>query len=164
MCIRDSGGAIPKELVPPFFQFFHLLLPLGQAADSIRGVLYFDGARSWPGITGLAVWCVIGVSLTAATQWWSKRKRENDPEAVAEAGSYEHQDDRDAIVDPTFEPPRPAHHRTLAGTVRLAGELPARGAVVTVTDSAGNQLARVDADTDGGYEVHDLPDLSLIHI
>lgn len=29
---------------------------------------------------------------------------------------------------------------------------------MTVTDSAGNQLARVDADADGGYEVHDLPD------
>ncbi|MCA1190559.1 ABC transporter permease [Saccharopolyspora sp. 6V] len=158
LSMPSSGGAIPKELVPPFFQFFHLLLPLGQAADSIRGVLYFDGARSWPGITGLAVWCAIGVGLTAATQWHAKRKRENDPEAVAEAGSYEHRDDGDAIVDPTFEPPRPAHHRTLAGTIRLAGDLPARGAVVTVTDAAGNQLARVDADVEGWYEVHDLPD------
>ncbi|GAB2685282.1 hypothetical protein GCM10027271_54790 [Saccharopolyspora gloriosae] len=158
LSMPSSGGAIPKELVHPFFQFFHLLLPLGEAADSIRGILYFDGAGSWPGIIGLVSWCAAGVALTAATQWYAKRKQDQDPEAVAEAGSYEHEDDGGTVVDPLFEPPQPAHHRTLAGSVRLRGDVPAAGAVVTVTDSAGNQLARVDADADGGYEVHDLPD------
>ncbi|MFR9728916.1 carboxypeptidase regulatory-like domain-containing protein [Saccharopolyspora sp. MS10] len=158
LSMPSSGGAIPKELVHPFFQFFHLLLPLGEAADSIRGILYFDGARSWPGIIGLVCWCALGVGLTAATQWHARRKQREDPEVTAEAGSYEHEDDTGTVVDPLFEPPHPAHHRTLAGAVLRPGGAPAREAVVTVTDSAGNQLARVEVDPRGAYEVHDLPD------
>lgn len=158
LSMPSSGGAIPKELVPTFFQHLHPLLPLGQAVDSIRGVLYFGGARVAPGVIGLAAWCLIGVTLVIFTQLRAQRAAENDPEAVDSAGSYEHKDDSGTVVDPSFEPPLPAHHRTLVGTISHAGGAAAGSAVVTVTDSAGEQIARVDADADGGYEVHDLPD------
>lgn len=44
LSMPSSSGAIPKELVPTFFQSLHRFLPLGQAVDSMRGVLYFNGA------------------------------------------------------------------------------------------------------------------------
>ncbi|GAB2749265.1 hypothetical protein GCM10027174_24560 [Salinifilum aidingensis] len=159
LSIPSSSGAIPKELVPEFFQFLHNLLPLGQAVDAMRGIFYFGGSGATPAVWGLVAWCAIGVALVSGTQWWQHRKKAEDPEVVDTGGTYEHEEEpSEAVADPSVVPPRPAHHRTLAGTVRDTAATAVPGAVVTVTDSSGAQLARVTSDADGTYEVHDLPD------
>ena len=103
LSMPSSGGAIPKELVPPFFQALHPFLPLGQAVDAIRGVLYFHGIGAAPRVLGLATWCAIGVVLVIFTQLRGEKEREKDPEAVSGAGSYEHEDDSGTVVAPVFE-------------------------------------------------------------
>lgn len=157
LSMPSSSGAIPKELVPPFFQSLHRFLPLGQAVDSMRGILYFDGAGALPGVLGLCVWCALGVALVVFNQVRASRKQADDPEAATTAGTYEHEDDSDVVVDPVLEAPKPKHHHTLTGTVRDADGRPVPGAVVTVTDSGGMQLAHLLTSSDGRYEVHDLP-------
>ncbi|GAA4882463.1 carboxypeptidase regulatory-like domain-containing protein [Saccharopolyspora cebuensis] len=154
LSMPSSGGAIPKELVPPFFQALHPLLPLGQTVDAMRGIMYFDGAGVAPGVLGLCVWLVVGVGLVAFNEFRARRGGEAED---AEAGGYEHEDEGDAVVDPLLAAPKPVHHRTLAGVVRDASGEPVPGAIITVTDTSGMQLARIVAARDGGYEVQDLP-------
>ncbi|SFS78675.1 carboxypeptidase regulatory-like domain-containing protein [Saccharopolyspora flava] len=158
LSMPSSSGAIPKELVPPFFQALHPFLPLGQAVDAMRGILYFDGVGAPRAILGLCCWCAFGVALVGGHQWWVRRKAGTDPEVVTTAGTYEHEDDGDVIVDPILEAPKPRKHRTLAGTVRDERGTPIPGAILTMTDQSGQQLARVVASTGGEYEVHDLPE------
>lgn len=157
LSMPSSSGAIPKELVPPFFQSLHRFLPLGQTVDSMRGILYFHGVGAPQAIGGLVCWCALGVVLVAFNEWRVHRRSASDPEVVTTGGTYEHEDDSGVVLDPSFEPPKPTHHRTLAGEVRGADGAPVSGAIVTVTDAAGMQLARVLTDGGGGYEVHDLP-------
>ncbi|MGP4017007.1 carboxypeptidase regulatory-like domain-containing protein [Saccharopolyspora sp. 5N708] len=157
LSMPSSSGAIPKELVPSFFQSLHRFLPLGQAVDSMRGILYFNGAGALPAVLGLVAWCAFGVLLVVFNQLRTRRKQAADPEAVTVAGSYEHEDDSGVVVDPAIEAPKPAHHHTLAGTVSAAGGASVPGAIVTVTDSTGTQLAHLVTSNSGEYEVHDLP-------
>ncbi len=157
LSMPSSSGAIPKELVPTFFQSLHRFLPLGQAVDSMRGILYFNGAGALPAVLGLVAWCALGVVLVVFNQLRVKRKQAADPEVVTTGGTYEHEDDSDVVVDPALEAPAPRHHHTLAGTVLASGGAPVPGAIVTVTDSTGGQLAHLVTSNTGGYEVHDLP-------
>lgn len=158
LSMPSSGGAIPKELVPPFFQALHGVLPLGQAVDSMRGILYFDGVGAARGILGLCCWFAFGIALVVGHQWWVRRKAGADPEAVTAAGTYEHEDDDGVVLDPVFEAPKPRRHRTLSGAVRDGAGTPVPGAVLTITDQSGLQLARLVASPAGEYEVHDLPE------
>ncbi|MCI2418242.1 carboxypeptidase regulatory-like domain-containing protein [Saccharopolyspora sp. K220] len=157
LSMPSSSGAIPKELVPAFFQSLHRFLPLGQAVDSMRGILYFNGVGAPPAVLGLAAWWLLGVLLVVFNQLRMRRKQAADPEAVTDAGTYEHEDDSGVVVDPAIEAPKPAHHHTLAGTVLATGGAPVPGAIVTVTDSTGTQLAHLVTSNSGEYEVHDLP-------
>ncbi|MDI2028090.1 carboxypeptidase regulatory-like domain-containing protein [Saccharopolyspora sp. TS4A08] len=156
LSMPSSGGAIPKELVPPFFQALHGFLPLGQAVDAMRGILYFDGVGAPRGIIGLCCWYALGIALVVGHRLWVRRK--GDPAAVTAAGTYEHEDDGDVVVDPVLEAPKPRKHRTLSGTVRDGDGTPVPGAILTITDQSGLQLARLVTSTDGEYEVHDLPE------
>ncbi|WP_211840449.1 carboxypeptidase regulatory-like domain-containing protein [Saccharopolyspora hirsuta] len=157
LSMPSSSGAIPKELVPPFFQSLHRFLPLGQAVDSMRGILYFNGAGALPAVLGLCAWCAFGVALVVFNQVRARRKQASDPEVVTTAGTYEHEDDSGVVVDPAIEAPVPRYHHTLAGTVRDGSGEPVAGAIVTVTDAGGVQLAHLVTGGDGEYEVHDLP-------
>ncbi|MEB3369912.1 carboxypeptidase regulatory-like domain-containing protein [Saccharopolyspora mangrovi] len=159
LSMPSSGGAIPKEVVPPFFQALHGFLPLGQAVDAMRGILYFDGVGAPRGIIGLCCWFALGIALVAGHRWWVRRKAGTDPESVTAAGSYEHEDDAaGVVVDPVLEAPKPRKHRTLSGSVRDEDGTPVPGAILTITDQSGMQLARLVASTSGEYEVHDLPE------
>ncbi|MER7012728.1 carboxypeptidase regulatory-like domain-containing protein [Saccharopolyspora sp. NPDC000359] len=157
LSMPSSSGAIPKELVPPFFQSLHRFLPLGQAVDAMRGILYFDGVGALPAVLGLCAWCAIGVALVVVNQVRTKRKQAADPEVVTTAGTYEHEDDSGVVVDPAIEAPVPRYHHTLVGTVRDGAGEPVAGAIVTVTDAGGVQLAHLVTGGGGEFEVHDLP-------
>ncbi|GAB3496887.1 carboxypeptidase regulatory-like domain-containing protein [Nocardiopsis coralliicola] len=125
-----SGGAIPLAMVPDFFQALHPFLPMGQAMDAIRGLLYFNGV----GVAGpsavLVAWLVLGGLLAAA----GFRKEKRDAEGADGDG--------------------PA----LAGTVTGDGGAPLPGAVVTVLDHAGAHVAELEAGEDGAYRGTGLPE------
>lgn len=157
LSIPSSGGAIPKHLVPPFFQGLHPYLPLGQTMDAMRGLVYFNGVGMWHGVIVLAVWIAAGVALVSVNHWRAMRNSSEETGAVADSGNYEHEDDGDVVVDPTFEPPRPVRHRSLTGTVVDSGAAPVPAAMVTLTDPAGTQLARIATNARGEYEASDLP-------
>ncbi len=157
LSMPSSGGAIPKEMVPSFFQALHPVFPLGQTVDSLRGLLYFNGNGVLPGVAGLACWWVLGAALVVFNHWREKRKQSDDPATPATEGGYEHDED-DVPVDPVFEPPRPSSHRSLSGHVLDVGGEPVAGSVVTVTDATGVQLDRDITSNTGHYEVRHLPD------
>ncbi|MER5598697.1 hypothetical protein [Streptomyces sp. NPDC002265] len=39
-----TSGVVPVAMLPVFFQHVHAVMPLGNAVDALRGVLYFHGA------------------------------------------------------------------------------------------------------------------------
>ncbi|MFC6153461.1 ABC transporter permease [Nocardioides yefusunii] len=63
--VPASGLAMSLESMPGFFQVMHHVLPLGQAGEAIRSVIYFDAADAWPHVAVLAVGFVVTVVLAA---------------------------------------------------------------------------------------------------
>ena len=64
--IPASGG--PGNLArfePAFLRLLHPALPLGAAADAVRGAVYFDGYGTAGPVWVLAVWAVAGVTALA---------------------------------------------------------------------------------------------------
>ncbi|WP_245560142.1 carboxypeptidase regulatory-like domain-containing protein [Actinopolyspora halophila] len=161
LSIPSSGGAIPKELVPGFFQSLHLVMPLGQAVHAVRGILYFDGTGALGATLGLSAWVLLGVALVVLNQVLVRRRSRTAAaeESTADTGGgYEHADDGDVTVDPVLEAPEPVRHRTLAGSVTDGSGAAVPGASVTVTDGRGVQLARMLTSPDGTYKVQELPE------
>nr|WP_246300545.1 carboxypeptidase regulatory-like domain-containing protein [Actinopolyspora biskrensis] len=161
LSLPSSGGAIPKELVPGFFQSLHLVMPLGQAVHAMRGILYFDGTGALGATLGLSAWVLLGVALVVLNQVLVRRRSRTGSagESAADTGGgYEHVDDSDVTVDPALEAPEPVHRRTLAGSVTDGSGAAVPGASVTVTDGRGVQLARMLTSPDGGYKVQELPE------
>ncbi|WP_347567548.1 carboxypeptidase regulatory-like domain-containing protein [Actinopolyspora sp. BKK1] len=161
LSLPSSSGAIPKDLVPGFFQSLHLVMPLGQAVHAMRGILYFEGTGALGATLGLSAWVLLGVALVVFNQLLVRRRSRAGAAAgsTAEtAGGYEHVDDGDVVVDPAVEPPEPVRHRTLAGSVTDASGAAVPGASVTVTDGRGVQLARMLTSPDGSYKVEELPE------
>lgn len=157
LSIPASGGAIPMQLVPPFFQGLHPFLPLGQTMDAMRGLVYFDGVGVWHGVLVLAAWIAVGIGLVSVNHWRALRNSSEGAEAASDPDGYEHEDDG-AVVDPVFESPRPVRHRSLVGTAVDGGGAPVPAAMVTLTDPVGTQLARISTNSRGEYEATDLPD------
>jgi nucleotide-binding universal stress UspA family protein len=66
MPASSSGG--PANLArfgPAFLRPLHPALPLGAAADAVRGAVYFDGYGTAGPVWVLAVWVVVGVTALA---------------------------------------------------------------------------------------------------
>jgi hypothetical protein len=154
LSVPSSGGAVPKELVHPFFQSLHWVLPLGQAVEAIRGVLYFDNVHTVPGALGLLAWWALGVLLVVVDHL---RKQRSSTQDEAGSGEYEDVPEEDVVVDPSLQAPEQDPDRTLTGKVVDSQGNPVRGAIVTVTDARGVQLARIITSRTGEYRVHHLP-------
>ncbi|MBA8825045.1 hypothetical protein FHX42_002396 [Saccharopolyspora lacisalsi] len=151
LSIPSSGGAIPKEMVPSFFQSLHSIMPLGQAVDAMRGVLYFRGNEVlWP-VVGLLIWCAVGAALIVFDAWRNRRKqaaRQDSTESTERASEA-------AAEEPdTHAHPLPM----LTGTVSGRDGSAIEAAVITIADSTGNQLARVHTSPEGEYAVESLPE------
>ncbi|GAB3555317.1 hypothetical protein J2S53_003942 [Actinopolyspora lacussalsi] len=73
LSLPSSGGAIPLHFVHPIFQFLHHIMPLGNAVDAMRGVLYFDGAGAVRGTLVLCSWVVLGVALVVFNHFRAER-------------------------------------------------------------------------------------------
>ncbi|WP_327658936.1 MULTISPECIES: carboxypeptidase regulatory-like domain-containing protein [unclassified Streptomyces] len=160
MSIPTSGGAVPAPLLPEFFQGVHAVMPLANAVDALRGVLYFDGAGVLKPLLVLCGWIVAGLALLALDH--ARHRRAAADEAAP-------------VDDPAAETPVPTalpaqrHHfgepvPTLTGVVVDAAHEPLRGAAVVVLDGRGRQLVSTFTDDRGRYAVAGLPEdhLSLV--
>ncbi|MFF1396301.1 carboxypeptidase regulatory-like domain-containing protein [Streptomyces sp. NPDC058287] len=157
MSIPTSGGAVPAPLLPEFYQNVHAVMPLANAIDALRGILYFGGAGVLKPVLVLCGWIAGGVALLALDHGRHRRAALED--ALAEPPAD----------DPALETPVPAalpvhrHHfgepvPALAGLVRDVDQEPVRGAVVVVLDSRGRQLVSTVTDEQGRYAVTGLPE------
>lgn len=61
--VPSSGLAMSLDSMPGFFQVIHHLLPLGQAGEALRSVIYFDASDAWPHVAVLAGWLVAAAAL-----------------------------------------------------------------------------------------------------
>ncbi|MGY0489732.1 carboxypeptidase regulatory-like domain-containing protein [Streptomyces sp. WG-D5] len=160
MSIPTSGGAVPAPLLPEFYQHVNAVMPLANAVDALRGVLYFAGAGALKPLLVLCGWIAAGLALLGLD--WLRHRDTTEPGAPP-------------LDDPAAETPVPtalptqAHHfgelePALTGTVTGEGPEPLRGAAVVVLDGRGRQLLSTFTDDQGRYAVAGLPEdhLSLV--
>jgi hypothetical protein len=158
-----SSGLVPVQLLPGFFQALHAVMPLGNAVDALRGVLYFDGAGVLKPVLVLCGWITAGTALLGLDAWhhhrMAVRRGEQDLEDIPEP----------PVEDPSLETPTPTalpvhpHHfgeplPMLEGTVRDGEQQPVPHAAVTVMDTGGRQLVRTTTNARGEYAVTGLPE------
>lgn len=160
-----TSGVAPVPLLPTFFQDLHLVMPLGNAVDALKGVLYFDDAGVLRPVLVLCAWITAGLTLLGLDAWRHHR----------EAALGEAEDEQDDIPEPPVEDPSveaptptalPVHHHhhfgeplpMLEGIVRDDEQQPVRHAAVTVMDTRGQQLVRTTTNAQGEYAVTGLPE------
>ncbi|MGW0697706.1 MULTISPECIES: carboxypeptidase regulatory-like domain-containing protein [unclassified Streptomyces] len=159
-----SSGVAPVPLLPTFFQDLHVVMPLGNAVDALKGVLYFDNAGVLTPVLVLCAWITAGLALMGLDAWRHHR-------LAARSGAEDEQEDipEPPVEDPSVEAPTPTalpvhrHHfgeplPMLEGTVRNDEQQPVRHAAVTVMDTSGRQLVRTTTNAQGEYAVTGLPE------
>ncbi|MGR6973869.1 carboxypeptidase regulatory-like domain-containing protein [Streptomyces cynarae] len=159
-----SSGVAPVQLLPGFFQGLHAVMPLGNAVDALKGVLYFDGAGVLKPVLVLCAWTTAGMALLGLDAWRHHRM-------AVRRGPEDEQEDvpEPPVEDPSVEAPAPTalpvhrHHfgeplPMLEGTVHDGEQQPLRHAAVTVMDAGGRQLVRTATNARGEYAVTGLPE------
>ncbi|MEU9451849.1 carboxypeptidase regulatory-like domain-containing protein [Streptomyces sp. NPDC048277] len=159
-----SSGLVPVPLLPRFFQVLHTVMPLGNAVDGLKGILYFNDAGVLKPVLVLCTWITAGMALLGLDAWRHHRM-------AARQGTEVQQEDvpEPPVEDPSVEAPTPTalpvhpHHfgellPMLEGTVRDGEQQPVRHAAVTVMDTAGRQLVRTTTNAGGEYAVTGLPE------
>jgi hypothetical protein len=134
LSIPSSGGAIPWQMVPGFIRVLHPVMPLGQAIDAVRGILYFHGHGVAGPVLCLVGWLAVGVALLVLAS-----KQATKTVHVAAAG---------------IEEPGPAalgQPRVLVGEVLESDGSPVQRATVTITDHTGQQIGHIALDENGLY-------------
>ncbi|MER5177248.1 carboxypeptidase regulatory-like domain-containing protein [Streptomyces sp. NPDC002896] len=164
LSIPTSGGAVPAPMLPTFFQYVHAVMPLANAVDALRGVLYFDGAGVLKPVLVLCAWIAAGAALLGLDAWLRNRRA-----AGQNADGDEEEVEEPPVDDPALEMPTPTalpvhpHHfgepiPMLVGTVHDSEQQPVRGASVTVMDTKGRQLVRTTTNEHGEYAATGLPE------
>lgn len=159
-----TSGVAPVPMLPAFFQHVHYVMPLGNAMDALRGVLYFHGAGVLRPLLVLCAWTMAGVGLLGLDAW-----RQHRAAARRDPGAWPDDVASPPVEDPSVEIATPVampggrHHfgepvPSLVGTVRDGALLPLRHAAVTVMDNGGRQLVRAATNARGEYAVGGLPE------
>jgi Protein of unknown function (DUF3533)/Carboxypeptidase regulatory-like domain len=153
----SSGVAVPVDLLPGFFRFLHPILPLGNAADALRDVGYFDDQQLGRPTGVLCAWIAAGTALIVLG--YLKRLRQLVREAQTGIMGYV---SAPPAEDPTVELPEPValpphrHHfgeqpPMLTGRASGPAGEPLPGVTITVTDPHGHQLLHTRTDQNGEY-------------
>ncbi|MDN3358587.1 carboxypeptidase regulatory-like domain-containing protein [Actinomadura sp. DC4] len=157
LSVPSSGLTVPVALLPGFFRFLHPILPMGNAADALRDVGYFDDEHLGRPTAVLCAWIVLGAALIVFG--YLKQLRQLLREARADNTVYI---PSPPAEDPTVQLPRPIalpphrHHfgeqpPILTGRVSGPAGQPIPGATITVTDPDGRQLLHTRTDRNGEY-------------
>ncbi len=167
--VPTSGGAVPVQLVPGVFRFFHPILPLGNGIDSLRSIGYFRNSQLFRPTVVLCAWIVVGAVLILLGHLEQKRR------TAQEAGVQlmtepvpELSEDGPAVGLPEPVALIPHQHHLgdeepmLTGQVTDPSGQPLAGAAITVTDLHGRQLVRTRTDRNGEYAATGFSDVAAV--
>ncbi|MFI6873758.1 carboxypeptidase regulatory-like domain-containing protein [Streptomyces sp. NPDC050400] len=168
MSIPTSGGAVPAPLLPEPYRALHAVMPLANAVDALRGILYFGGAGVLRPVLVLCAWIAGGTALLGL-DFLRHRRAAAAADGDGDGGAATAAVAEPPVDDPALETPVPTalpvhrHHfgdpdPVLTGVVRDAGQDPVRGAAVVVLDGGGRQLVSTVTDAQGRYAVTGLPE------
>jgi len=153
--VPSSGGAIPYQMVPTFFNWLHPVMPMGNLIDALRSIFYFDGTNMVRPTLVLFTWIIMGATLIVVSVRLRRARQRPAPAAAAPA----------VMQAPTVHPVPAVNGTTgfghrpsmLFGTVTDATGIPVWAANITVIDAHGHQLTRTSTDSSGRYAVDGLP-------
>ncbi|GLY88877.1 carboxypeptidase regulatory-like domain-containing protein [Actinoallomurus iriomotensis] len=157
LSVPSSGCTVPVGLLSAFFRALHPVLPMGNAADALRAVGYFDDRQLGRPTAVLCAWIAAGAALIVLG--YVKQLRRLVRDAQAGLAGYV---PAPPAEDPTVELPEPVAlppHRHRFGeqppilTGRVSGPVgePLPGVTITVTDAHGRQLLHSRTDQNGEY-------------
>jgi Carboxypeptidase regulatory-like domain/Protein of unknown function (DUF3533) len=166
--IPSSGGAIPFQMVPTFFNWLHPVMPLGNLIDAMRGIFYFDGTNMIRPTLVLCAWILIGAALITITALRQRARQRPPATSPAPAAGPAPAAPSLVVQAPTIHAaaaPKGTHgsdgsaHRPpmLQGIVTDAVGTPIWAANITIIDAHGHQLMRTSTDSDGRYALDTLP-------
>ena len=167
----SSGGVIPYQLVPTFFDWLHPVMPLGNLIDAMRSIFYFDGTNMIRPTLVLCAWIAIGAALLTVSALLHRARQRPAPAAGPAGPPLRELPGPAAAAEPlVLNPPisyaAPAANGTdgfghrppmLFGTVTEATGAPIWAANITIIDAHGHQLMRASTDRSGRYAVDGLP-------
>ncbi|GAA1287717.1 hypothetical protein Psi02_70430 [Planotetraspora silvatica] len=157
LSVPSSGVTVPIDLIPTFFRYLHPVLPMGNAADALRNVDYFNAQQLGRPTAVLCAWVALGAALIVLG--YLKHLRQLVREGLAGITGYV---PAPPAEDPTAELPEPValhphrHHfgeqpPMLTGRVSGPAGQPLPGVTITVTDPHGRQLLHTRTDHYGEY-------------
>ncbi|MCO6006915.1 carboxypeptidase regulatory-like domain-containing protein [Actinoallomurus purpureus] len=157
LSVPSSGLTVSVDLLPGFFRFLHPVLPMGNAADALRNVNYFDDQQLGRPTAVLCAWIAFGAALIVLG--YVKQLRQLVREAQAGITEYvpmpPAEDPTAELPEPVALPPRRQHFGEqppmLTGRVSGPAGEPLPGITITVTDSHGRQLLHTRTDQNGEY-------------
>jgi Carboxypeptidase regulatory-like domain len=174
LSIPSSGGAIPYQMVPTFFDWLHPVMPLGNLIDAMRSIFYFDGTNMIRPTLVLCAWIAIGAALITVSALLHRARQQPAPapgpaspagppirELPGPAAAAE-----PVVLQAPIAYAMPAANRTddlayrppmLFGTVTDTTGTPIGAANITIIDAHGHQLMRTSTDRSGRYAVDGLP-------
>ncbi|MER5917736.1 carboxypeptidase regulatory-like domain-containing protein [Streptomyces sp. NPDC001982] len=169
--VPSSGAAVPVQLVPGFFAFWHPILPMGNAADALRSVSYFGNSQLLRPTVVLCAWIAAGATLILLGYLRHQRRLAQE---AADQTMTEYVPGPPA-EDPTVMLPEPValaphqHHfgdeePMLTGRVTDPSGQPLPGTTVTVIDPRGRQLVRTRTDQNGEYAATGFSDVAAMVI
>lgn len=169
--VPSSGAAVPVQLVPGFFAFWHPILPMGNAADALRSVSYFGNSQLLRPTVVLYAWIAAGATLILLGYLRHQRRLAQE---AADQTMTEYVPGPPA-EDPTVMLPEPValaphqHHfgdeePMLTGRVTDPSGQPLPGTTVTVIDPRGRQLVRTRTDQNGEYAATGFSDVAAMVI
>src|ERR1700722_9107398 len=85
LSIPSSGGAIPYQMVPTFFDWLHPVMPLGNLIDAMRSIFYFNGTNMIRPTLVLCAWIAIGAALITVSALLHRARQQPAP-ATGPAG------------------------------------------------------------------------------
>jgi len=167
--VPTSGGAVPLQLVPGVFRFFHPILPMGNGIDALRSVDYFGGSQLLRPTVVLCAWLAAGAVLILFGYLKQQRRTAREaaeqplngpvPEPFEEGPAA-------GLPEPVALIPHQDHlgdeEPMLTGRVTDPPGQPLPDATITVTDLRGRQLVRTRTDRNGEYAATGFSDLVAV--
>jgi hypothetical protein len=150
--VPSSGLTVPVQLLPDFFRYLHPVLPMGNAADAMRNVGYFNDRQLERPTAVLCAWIAAGAALIVLG--YLKHLRQLVREAQAGMTEYASAPPAE-LPEPVVLPPRRRRFgeppSMLSGRVSDPFGEPLPGATITVTDPYGRQLLHTHTSQNGEY-------------
>ena len=147
-----SGGVIPYQMVPTFFDWLHPVMPLGNLIDAIRSIFYFNGTNMIRPTLVLCAWIALGAALITVPALLHRARQQPAPAAGPPGPPLRELPGPEPAAEPAMRqaPTAPAVTAandtngfghpppTLFGTVTDPADAPLCAASITIIDTDGH--------------------------